>query len=82
MDIDGVHCGTPPMPAGGVPETPQDGASPLRAGTTRARMRLSDVPALSRHHHCNDPDRIPGREALALETWPAGVTPKVHYVTG
>jgi UV DNA damage endonuclease len=33
------------------------------------------------HHHCNDPDRIPDREALelALATWPAGVTPKMHY---
>jgi UV DNA damage endonuclease len=35
------------------------------------------------HHHCNDPDRIPDREALelALATWPAGVRPKVHYST-
>ena len=35
------------------------------------------------HHHCNDPDRIPDREALdlALATWPAGVTPKIHYST-
>jgi UV DNA damage endonuclease len=53
---------------------------------------LRDVLALSRrigrpvvwdilHHHCNDPDRIPDREALelALATWPAGVTPKIHY---
>ena len=33
------------------------------------------------HHHCNDPDGIPDREALelALGTWPAGVTPKIHY---
>jgi len=33
------------------------------------------------HHHCNDPDRIPDREALelALRTWPEGVTPKIHY---
>ena len=33
------------------------------------------------HHHCNDPDRIPDREALelALSTWPEGVTPKIHY---
>ena len=33
------------------------------------------------HHHCNDPDGIPDREALenALATWPAGVTPKIHY---
>jgi UV DNA damage endonuclease len=33
------------------------------------------------HHHCHDPDRIPDREALtlALATWPAGVTPKMHY---
>ncbi|WP_445149293.1 UV DNA damage repair endonuclease UvsE [Baekduia sp. Peel2402] len=33
------------------------------------------------HHHCHDPDRIPDREALALAlaTWPDGVTPKIHY---
>jgi UV DNA damage endonuclease len=35
------------------------------------------------HHHCHDPDHIPDREALerALATWPAGVTPKIHYST-
>ena len=35
------------------------------------------------HHHCNDPDGIPDREALelALATWPAGVMPKIHYST-
>jgi UV DNA damage endonuclease len=35
------------------------------------------------HHHCNDPERIPDREALekALATWPAGVRPKIHYST-
>ncbi len=35
------------------------------------------------HHHCNDPDGIPDREALelALATWPNGVTPKIHYST-
>jgi UV DNA damage endonuclease len=33
------------------------------------------------HHHCHDPDGTPDREALdlALGTWPAGVTPKIHY---
>jgi UV DNA damage endonuclease len=33
------------------------------------------------HHHCHDPAGIPDREALALAagTWPAGVTPKVHF---
>src|SRR3954454_4033957 len=33
------------------------------------------------HHHCHDPERIPDAEALALAaaTWPAGVTPKVHF---
>jgi UV DNA damage endonuclease len=33
------------------------------------------------HHHCNDPDGIPDREALelALATWPDGITPKIHY---
>ena len=35
------------------------------------------------HHHCHDPDGIPDREALeaALATWPADVTPKIHYST-
>jgi UV DNA damage endonuclease len=35
------------------------------------------------HHHCHDPDGIPDREALelALATWPAGVTPKIHFST-
>jgi UV DNA damage endonuclease len=35
------------------------------------------------HHHCNDPDRIPDREALAraVATWPGDVTPKIHYST-
>lgn len=35
------------------------------------------------HHHCNDPDGIPDREALelALATWPDDVTPKIHYST-
>jgi UV DNA damage endonuclease len=33
------------------------------------------------HHHCHDPARIPDDDALALalETWPPGVLPKVHY---
>jgi UV DNA damage endonuclease len=35
------------------------------------------------HHHCHDPEGVPDREALeaALATWPAGVTPKIHYST-
>jgi len=35
------------------------------------------------HHHCNDPEGIPDREALelALGTWPGGVVPKIHYST-
>ena len=35
------------------------------------------------HHHCNDPERIPDREALtlALGTWPDGVRPKIHFST-
>jgi UV DNA damage endonuclease len=35
------------------------------------------------HHHCVDPERISDREALtlALETWPAGQTPKIHWST-
>ncbi len=33
------------------------------------------------HHHCNDPDGLSDREALAaaLATWPDGETPKIHY---
>ena len=33
------------------------------------------------HHHCHDPEGIPDREALelAMATWPAGQTPKIHY---
>ncbi len=32
------------------------------------------------HHHINDPHGVPDDEALrmALATWPAGVTPKIH----
>ena len=35
------------------------------------------------HHHCHDPHGIPDREALglALDTWPDGVAPKIHYST-
>ena len=35
------------------------------------------------HHHRNDPEGIPDREALelALGTWPDGVVPKIHYST-
>ena len=31
-------------------------------------------------HHCHDPDRMPDAEALALalDTWPQGVVPKIH----
>jgi UV DNA damage endonuclease len=33
------------------------------------------------HHHCNDPDGIPDRQALeaALATWPGSQTPKIHF---
>jgi UV DNA damage endonuclease len=33
------------------------------------------------HHFCHDPDRVPVEEALrlALATWEAGTTPKIHY---
>jgi UV DNA damage endonuclease len=33
------------------------------------------------HHRCLDPDRIPPAEALALalDTWPEGEVPKIHY---
>ena len=33
------------------------------------------------HHYCYDPDLIPDAEALvlALETWPDGVRPKIHF---
>src|SRR4051795_9725185 len=35
------------------------------------------------HHHCNDPEGIPDREALelALASWPPDVRPKIHYST-
>jgi UV DNA damage endonuclease len=37
----------------------------------------------SSENHCHDPEAIPDREALelALATWPAGVTPKIHFST-
>lgn len=33
------------------------------------------------HHRCNDPQAVPDREALdlAIDTWPKGVVPKIHY---
>ena len=33
------------------------------------------------HHRCHDPDGIDDREALqlALESWPSGVRPKIHF---
>lgn len=33
------------------------------------------------HHFCNNPERLPLRDALeqALSTWPAEQTPKIHY---
>jgi UV DNA damage endonuclease len=33
------------------------------------------------HHRCLDPARLPDDEALplALDTWPPGVVPKIHY---
>jgi UV DNA damage endonuclease len=33
------------------------------------------------HHHCNDPNGLTDREALAmaLNTWPLDLTPKIHY---
>jgi UV DNA damage endonuclease len=33
------------------------------------------------HHRCHDPHQIPDAQALALalSTWPAGTTPKVHF---
>ncbi|MDO9357239.1 MAG: UV DNA damage repair endonuclease UvsE, partial [Solirubrobacteraceae bacterium] len=33
------------------------------------------------HHHCHDPEGVPDAEALrlALDTWPQGVRPKIHY---
>jgi UV DNA damage endonuclease len=53
---------------------------------------ITDVAGLSRrigvpvvwdalHHRCNDAERIPDREALALalSTWPEGAPPKVHF---
>ena len=51
----------------------------LRLGERIGRPVVWDI----LHHHCHDPDRIPDREALelALDTWPEGVTPKIHYST-
>jgi UV DNA damage endonuclease len=51
----------------------------LRLGERVGRPVVWDI----LHHHCNDPERIPDREALelALATWPEGVTPKVHFST-
>jgi UV DNA damage endonuclease len=56
------------------------------------RFGLADVLRLSErigrpvvwdllHHHCHDPAGIPDREALslALDTWPDGTTPKIHF---
>ena len=54
------------------------GASDVLALSERTGLRVVwDV----LHHHCNDPDGMSDREALAgaLATWPAGVTPKIHY---
>jgi UV DNA damage endonuclease len=33
------------------------------------------------HHHCNDPEGMSDAEAIgaAFDTWPDGVTPKIHY---
>jgi len=52
-------------------------ASVLRLGERIARPVVWDT----LHHHCHDPDGIPDREALelALESWPAEVTPKIHF---
>jgi UV DNA damage endonuclease len=51
----------------------------LRLGERVGRPVVWDI----LHHHCNDPERIPDREALelALATWPEGVTPKIHFST-
>jgi UV DNA damage endonuclease len=52
----------------------------VRLAERIARPVVFDV----HHHACHDPYGIPGREALerALATWPADVTPKVHFSTG
>lgn len=49
----------------------------------RIAERAGGIPVVwdALHHRCHDPDGIPDDEALrlALDTWPQGVTPKVHY---
>jgi UV DNA damage endonuclease len=52
-------------------------AEALRLAERVGRPVVFDV----HHHHCHDPEAIPDREALALAlaTWPRGVTPKVHF---
>jgi UV DNA damage endonuclease len=49
-------------------------------------LRLAELAGLRvvfdiHHHRCHDPVGVDDREALelALATWPAGVTPKVHF---
>lgn len=52
-------------------------ADVLRLSERIGRPAVFDV----LHHHCHDPAGIPDDEALALAcaTWPAGVTPKLHW---
>jgi UV DNA damage endonuclease len=52
-------------------------------GAALCVARRAGVPLVfdAHHHVCHDPDRIDEREALqlALGSWPASVTPKVHF---
>ena len=54
-------------------------ADALRLAERLGRPVVFDI----HHHHCHDPEGVPDREALALAlaTWPPGVTPKIHYST-
>jgi UV DNA damage endonuclease len=58
-----------------------DRAYPIGA-VTRLAGRL-EIPAIfdPHHHRCLDPEGIGDREALdlAMATWAAGVTPKIHF---
>src|SRR5918999_5098608 len=52
-------------------------------GTALSVAERAGVPLVFdiHHHRCHDPDGIDDREALelALDSWPSGVTPKIHF---
>jgi UV DNA damage endonuclease len=89
----GVDAGAGPLRAR-VLHAQRRGPGTARRRERRPHVRAVRRPALSErigrpvvwdilHHHCNDPERIPDREALE-RPWPRGrpgVTPKIHYST-